>query len=133
MRLGTPALAVSLLALAACGKPGPASDPSALKGQGGRYLQRNLVSDGFVPAEHTDPHLVNGWGIVRGPTTPWRVSNNGTGTSTLYDGEGVARSLVVSVVGAGGQPAAPTGVVFNATTDFAVSSGGASAPARFLF
>lgn len=133
MRFGIPALAVSFLALAACGKPGAASDPSSLRGQGGRYVQRNLVSDGFVPAEHVDPNLVNAWGIARGPTTPWWVANNETATSTLYDGEGVARTLVVSVMGAGGQPAAPTGMVFNETTAFPVSAGGASAPARFLF
>ncbi len=134
MRLGTSAFAVPFLILAACGQAGPASARSALQGQGGTYVQRNLVSDGFVPAERVDPNLVNGWGITRGPATPWWVSDNGTGTSTLYDGDGVPRPLVVSVTGAGGQPAAPTGVVFNDTaTAFVVSAGGASAPARFLF
>ena len=133
MRLEASVFAIPFLALAACGMNGQANDPSALRGQGGTYAQRNLVSDGFVPAERVDPNLVNGWGITRGPTTPWWVSNNGTGTSTLYDGEGVPRTLVVSVIGAGGQAAAPTGVVFNGTTAFAVSAGGASAPARFLF
>lgn len=133
MKLGASAAAVPFLLLTACGPMGQASDSSALRGSGGTYAQRNLVSDGFVPAEHTDANLVNGWGITRGPTTPWWVSNNGTGTSTLYDGEGVARTLVVSVIGAGGQPAAPTGTVFNGTTSFVVSSGGASAAARFLF
>ena len=29
-----------------------------------RYQQRNLVSDGFVPADHMDPNLVNAWGIA---------------------------------------------------------------------
>lgn len=133
MRLSPSAFAVPFLLLAACGQSGQASGSSALQGQGGFYAQRNLVSDGFVPAERVDPNLVNGWGITRGPTTPWWVSNNGTGTSTLYDGDGVPRPLVVSVTGAAGQPTAPTGVVFNGTTAFVVSAGGASAAARFLF
>jgi uncharacterized protein (TIGR03118 family) len=91
------------------------------------YAVANLISDGFVPAAVTDPNLVNGWGIVAGPTTPWWVANNGTDTSTLYTGAGARLALVVSV------PSAPTGTVFNATTDFAVSGGGASGAARFLF
>jgi uncharacterized protein (TIGR03118 family) len=91
------------------------------------YTVMNLVSDGAVPAAHVDPNLVNGWGLVAGPTTPWWVANNGTDTSTLYDGTGVARPLVVAV------PGGPTGAVFNGSTDFVVSGGGASGPARFLF
>lgn len=133
MRHGTSAFAVPFLVLAACMRPGQASDPSALRGRGGTYVQRNLVSDGFVPAERTDANLVNGWGVAHGPATPWWVSDNGTGVATLYDGDGAPRPLVVSVTGAGGQPAAPTGVVFNETTAFSISAGGASAPARFLF
>ena len=91
------------------------------------YVVTNLVSDGFVPAAHTDPNLVNGWGITAGPTTPWWVANNGTDTSTLYDGTGAARPLVVNV------PGAPTGTVFNGTSDFVVTDGTSSGAARFLF
>ena len=28
------------------------------------YKSLNLVSDGSVPAAHTDPNLVNSWGVV---------------------------------------------------------------------
>jgi uncharacterized protein (TIGR03118 family) len=92
------------------------------------YAVRNLVSDGFVPAEHTDPNLVNGWGITAGGSTPWWVANNGTDTSTLYDGQGIARSLVVQVEGG------PTGAVFNGGSQFVVSDRmGHSGPALFLF
>ena len=49
-----------------------------------------LVSDAAGgPAPHADTALVNGWGLVAGPTTPWWTSNNGTNTSTLYNGAGV--------------------------------------------
>ncbi len=125
--------------LAACGpSAGTSSASAALATQGEvRYVQRNLVSDGSVPAEHTDANLVNAWGIARSATSPWWVSDNGANVTTLYDGDGVAQPaaqpLVVQVVGSGGSPADPTGTVANAGAGFIVSSGGASGPARFLF
>src|SRR2546423_317777 len=68
---------------------------------GGSYEQTNLVSDQSGVARVTDPNLVNAWGISFGPTTPIWVANNGTGTSTLYDGNGnpfpLASPLVVNI------------------------------------
>jgi uncharacterized protein (TIGR03118 family) len=99
-----------------------------------RYLQRNLVSDQAGHAQVTDPHLVNAWGASYGPTTPLWVSDNGTDVVTLYAGgvHGGPQSvnpLVVSIPGG-----APTGQVFNPTTAFPVhTTGGGTAPARFLF
>jgi len=94
----------------------------------GGYIVRNLVSDGTIPADHVDAHLVNGWGITAGPTTPWWVADNGTDVSTLYDATGSPVPLVVTVEGG------PTGTVFNGGSQFLVSDGkGHSAPARFLF
>src|SRR5436190_13354004 len=73
---------------------------------------RNLVSDGSVPAVNPpDPNLKNPWGVSFGPTTPFWVSDNGTDVATLYNGAGVKQGLTVSV------PAAPTGQVFNSTTN----------------
>ena len=93
------------------------------------YTVHALVSDNAsVPASVTDTSLVNGWGLSAGPTTPWWTSNNGTNTSTLYNGSGAKQALTVAVAGA------PTGTVFNGNTaDFVVSSGGKSGAARFLF
>jgi len=51
-------------------------------------VQTNLVSDGFVEANHIDPSLVNPWGVSHSPTSPFWVSNAGTGTTTLYNGDG---------------------------------------------
>ncbi len=114
-----------------------AAQSSAIESTGGLYVQRNLVSDGAIPAEHVDPNLVNALGITHRGASPWWVSDNGTGVATLYDGEGVAQfgipPLVVSVTGAGGGPAAPTGVAANTGTSFVVSSGGAHGPAFFIF
>ena len=78
------------------------------------YKQTNLVSDIPGLATHTDPNLVNPWGISSGPATPFWVSNAGTGTSTLYNTAGVPIPLVVNIPGpGGGVPGVPTGQVFN--------------------
>lgn len=113
----------------------------------GFYRQTNLVSDLPGVAQVTDEHLVNAWGIVHGPTTPFWISDNGTGFSTLYNGAGMPfppppnGPLVVTIPPPGGSPegttAAPTGVVFNGTQGFVVSlltpTGLKSGPAAFIF
>src|ERR1700675_2262813 len=55
------------------------------------YQQSNLVSNVPVTpaASVTDPNLTNAWGLVHGPTTPWWISNNAGGTSTLYNTSGL--------------------------------------------
>ncbi len=137
----TAAVAATILPLADCssypGSSGSAAQSSALEALGGLYVRRNLVSDGAVPAEHVDANLVNAWGITHRAASPWWVSDNGKGVSTLYDGEGIAQfgatPLVVNVTGAGGGSADPTGVVANTGTGFVVTSGDASGAAFFLF
>jgi uncharacterized protein (TIGR03118 family) len=99
------------------------------------YQQHNLVSDGFVAADHVDAGLVNAWGIAFNPFGPVWVADNGTGLSTLYDGAGNPVPLIVQIPGpAGGDPTGnPTGIVFNASTGFVVSNGTASGASRFIF
>jgi uncharacterized protein (TIGR03118 family) len=98
------------------------------------YLQHNLVSDGFVPADHTDSNLVNAWGLVAGPTTPWWISDNGSGKSTLFNVGTNAIQATFTVPGAGGAQGNPTGLVFNGGTGFVVNNGvGSPAAARFIF
>jgi uncharacterized protein (TIGR03118 family) len=91
-----------------------------------------LVADTAGVALTTDAHLVNGWGLsIAAPpgTAPAWVANNGSQTSTLYNGNGTAIPLVVTFA-AGFKP---TGVLFNpSTTDFVVT-GGTSAPSVFIF
>src|SRR5215467_8151926 len=61
----------------------------------------NLTSLGFPAAANVDSNLVNPWGLSFGPTTPFWVSDNGTGVSTLYNAGGVpfpvATPLVVTI------------------------------------
>lgn len=99
------------------------------------YVQRNLVSDGAVPADHVDPNLVNAWGLAFNPFGFAWVADNGSGVSTLYDGDGNAQPLVVTVPVPNGAmaPSSPTGIVFSGSEGFVVTQGTASGPARFIF
>jgi len=87
------------------------------------YLQHNRVSDLPGVADHTDPNLVNPWGIAFGPTTPFWIANVGTGVTTVYDGNGVQTRTAVTIppAASGTSPSAPTGIVFNSTTGFVVA------------
>ena len=103
------------------------------------YKVTNLVSDIAGMAPVTDPNLKNPWGITRSSTSPWWVSNNNSGTSTLYNATGgiipINGTGIVTIPPPGfapGTQSAPTGVVFNGSaTDFLVAPGGASA--HFIF
>jgi uncharacterized protein (TIGR03118 family) len=101
---------------------------------GGLYVQRNLVSDLPNVARFQDPSLVNAWGLSHSPTGPWEVSDNGTGLATRYKSNGMGVPPVVTVPLPGGGPGgAPTGNIFNSTSDFVVREGGASGPSQFVF
>ncbi len=56
------------------------------------YQQSNLVSDIAGMASHTDPKLVNPWGISFFPGQPFWVADNNSGYSTLYDSTGASAS-----------------------------------------
>jgi uncharacterized protein (TIGR03118 family) len=122
-------LAIASLPLAGCGDD---SAPTFF------FTQANLVSNIPGVAVTTDPNLVNSWGIVHTPTSPWWVNDNGTGVATVYDGQGkpapAGAPLTVTIPPLPGSPAgttaAPTGIVFNNTTSFNVAAG---QPARFIF
>jgi uncharacterized protein (TIGR03118 family) len=81
------------------------------------YKQINLVSDVAGAAQLQDTNLVNAWGISFSSSSPFWVSDNGTGKATLYsvtnDASGdpfVSKlGLEVNIPGEGN----PTGQVFN--------------------
>ena len=106
------------------------------------FFQHNLVSDLAGMADVVDPCLVNPWGIVASPASPFWIADNGTGLSTLHNGNGAATALIVAIPGPGGAaapakqcggspfgPGAPTGTVFNDTGSFMAGT----APASFIF
>ncbi len=122
------------------GKPGESPGLLAQLLPSNAYTQTNLVSDGSVPAATTDPNLINPWGVSFSPTSPYWVSDNGTGVTTFYNAAGVKQTIAgetaITIAAPPGQttPSTPTGQVFNfANAGFNVSSGGVTAPSVFLF
>src|ERR1700676_2803220 len=103
---------------------------------GQHYTQTNLVSNESGVAPVTDPQLINPWGISRGSGTPWWVSDQRTGLSTLYNGAGAKESLIVVIPPADPNnkktpTGTPTGTIFNGSqTDFLLAP---AKPAVFLF
>ena len=113
--------------------PPPAASPPPINAG---YSFKSLVADhAGTSATTTDPNLVNPWGIVIAPGKPVWTANNGTQTSTLYDGDGKMIALVVKL------PSSqtngnfnPTGIVFNGNNnEFLVSAGGKSGAASFIY
>lgn len=100
------------------------------------YTQVNLVANTSGVAPVTDPNLVNPWGLSRSSGSPWWVSDNGSGLSTLYNGAGTIIPLVVTIPKANPSSTTfpsgtPTGTIANGSpTDFLLAP---NAPADFLF
>jgi uncharacterized protein (TIGR03118 family) len=135
------------------------ADDNGFDSERNAYLVAPLVSDlpGVAP-NPTDPVLQNAWGVAFTPgASPFWISDNATGCSTLYDGTGVKQALQVliplpssapppnppatSCVSVNPQtppnptPAAPTGMVWNPTTNpmTAFLVPGTSSPASFIW
>ena len=100
------------------------------------YTQTNLVSNTAGVAPVTDPQLINPWGLSRNSGSPWWVSDQATGFSTLYNGAGAKQSLIVTIPPAdptnkNTPTGTPTGTIANGSqTDFLLAPG---KPAVFLF
>ena len=85
------------------------------------FTQTNLVTDDQTAnaAQITDPGLKNAWGMSFGPTSPFWVSANGSGTANLYSVDPgtqatTKQGLTVSIPGDG----SVTGQVFNSSASF---------------
>ncbi|HET9831398.1 MAG TPA: TIGR03118 family protein [Vicinamibacterales bacterium] len=99
--------------------------PSVAVGQ--HYTQTNLVSNTDAAPVH-DANLRNAWGLTHGPATPWWISDNFNGLSTVYNTSTtpttILSNIVVTVPDAAGNPGHPTGIVFNGSaTDFLLAPG----------
>jgi uncharacterized protein (TIGR03118 family) len=82
-----------------------------------QYTRTDLVTNSGAGGTVNDFHLVNAWGLVSTSTSPFWVSDNVTGFSTLYsisNTSGVAATpvgLVVSIPSVSGGPGTPSGIV----------------------
>ena len=142
-----PALVVSTAALSAamtvasCGGGGGGSMTTGAMTTGtmaSGFVATHLVSNVNTSTNpyngsNADPHLVNAWGIAFNPQGFVWVADNGTSTSTLYDGAGVPQSLVVSIPSGAAGSGRPTGIVFNGSASFQVTQGGVSGASIFIF
>lgn len=106
---------------------------------GQAYQQTNLVSDIQGLAQNplngqADTQLLNPWGLVSSSTSPWWISDNNSGLSTLYNGQGLNQGLVVNIPSplspTGGTP---TGVAFTGASGFSFHADGKTAGAVFTF
>src|SRR5229473_7932389 len=105
-----------------------------------QYTRTDLVTDSGVGGTVADPNLVNGWGLVALPGSPWWVSDNVTGLSTLYSITNSAQSvsasrlgLVVTIPAAKGGQGSPTGIVGNTTGGFTFTVNGNTKSFLFIF
>jgi uncharacterized protein (TIGR03118 family) len=125
------------IAFVACGGGGDGGYGGGGGGGGtppSAYTLSKLVSDGWTTAVSTDARLRNPWGIAALPTGPFWLANNGDHSSTVYDGTGLVTTTVVNIAVAGSGTGDVTGIVASAsTTDFTVTNGTVTAPARFIF
>ena len=109
---------------------------TAVAGLAAGFVETDLVankspltdSNGVVHnAPNQDPNLLNPWGLTASSSSPFWVSDNGAGVSTLYNTAGTPQALVVSIPAPGdplGKKGTPTGAVFNidpALSDFQIS------------
>lgn len=78
-----------------------------------RYVVKDLVANrpgvSQNPLTSLDAKLVNGWGLAFGTGPVW-TANNGSASSSLYDGSGKVLRFF-------GTPASPTGIVWNWNTN----------------
>jgi uncharacterized protein (TIGR03118 family) len=109
---------IGALALGACNdSSGPANTATVSP-----FVETKLIADNAAAgAKVTDASLVNPWGIAFNATGIMWVSDNGTGSSTVYDTAGTKQTLVVTIpskLGATG--GTPTGIVVNTTSGFVI-------------
>jgi uncharacterized protein (TIGR03118 family) len=132
-------LPAALAAAAFTGVPAArAGDPAAVTPPNA-YVATDLVSN-QPGAPVKDPNLKNAWGVAFSPAaSPFWISDNNSGLSTLYDGNGTIVPLVVTIpcppkAGQGTscpKLASPTGIIWNPAKTFLVP--GTAIQADFIF
>jgi len=88
---------------------------------GTAFAQYTLTTFVKNSGKKGDKQLINPWGLAYGPSEYFWFSDEGTGLSTLYDGNGVKQSLVVTIPPASGTGlGSPTGIVYNGGAQFQI-------------
>jgi uncharacterized protein (TIGR03118 family) len=93
-----------------------------VSGAAAQYSRTDFATDSGTATNPPDKALVNSWGLVALPTTPFWLSDNGTGLSTLYTGGGTKLGLTVTIPSQNGTAqGTPTGIVGNSSSDFVIT------------
>jgi uncharacterized protein (TIGR03118 family) len=139
--------AVCALSVAACGGGGGGG------GSGSQMAQQTttgftdiaLVSNktGVVATNTTlDANLSNPWGLVTAPGLAFWIADNNSNVASLYSGTGQIQTNAVTgsnataiaiPASAAGEPANPTGQVYNGSGGFLVATGKGQETALFIF
>lgn len=140
----------SIALLAACGGGGGGGGGGSGGGAGGStqkaFIGSSLVADNATVkstyrATNTDSNLINPWGLAFNPQGFAWVANQGSSTTTLYDGNGVVQPpysggpMAIAIAKGSVAIGDPTGIVYNSSLStgsnaFVLSDGSAAA---FLF
>ena len=103
------------------------------------FTETKLVgSDPTLGAAHIDPNLINPWGMSESTTSPFWISDNGSGLASIYQvtDSGVMPNFPISIAVPPGQmagTASPTGQVFNSFASEGAFTLKDGSPATFLF
>src|SRR5260370_20698999 len=120
---------LKIAAVLACSAPGLAQ----------AYKQTNVDSDiqGLAqnpPNGQPDAQLLTPGGLIASLTSPWWLSDNNAGVSTLDDGQGVKQGLLANIPSpVNGVAGTPTGVVFTGASGFMFQAKGTTASSVFTF
>ena len=122
---------ICMIALCAVALPAGAAAPA------NAYIQHNLVADTAGVADVTDPSLINPWGIAESATSPFWISDGGTGLATVYSTTATATITVAALkvtvphgTGSTDTFGVVTGQLSNTTSVFLLANGN---KASFLF
>jgi uncharacterized protein (TIGR03118 family) len=127
----------------ACGGGGSTGAGVAPAAMG--FTDTALVSSShaaIATAKTIDVNLQNPWGIAIGPSMPFWIADNNNNLSTLYDGIGGNETQTITgspdvgiaiPASAAGEPANPTGQVYNGEGGFLVPTSHGQESALFIF
>lgn len=135
--------AVQAMAVDSAGNRGTSAPVNLSVTTAAAYAAHNVGSDLPGVADVQDTNVVNPWGLASGDTGPFVLADNHTGLISLYTPTGVVAGVAISVPAPtntvaptnnapstnAAPPSAPTGIVFNDTTDFLIAT---NRPATFI-
>jgi len=95
------------------------------------YVELDILADTTNSATHTDPRLLNAWGIVVGRNTLW-VNDNHSGLGTTYNPVGQPLKSAININQSDRRPRRADRACPDDTAQFVLTAGSKHAPSTFL-